>query len=233
MPRVSPRGRSPRGKSSASSAPAWVRQRPSAAPLTPRTGRIPPALGGVSVLLDEDPVPLLYVQESQINAQVPYELAGRSSAQLAVAYGGVGGPRAALAVSPARPALFLIPGSMSAPRPQRERPLERRSAAGAAGGDGDAVRQRTGRDVARPGHRSTGLGNGRAADRRRVGHDRRQRRGSGFRRLGAGVLSGSFRSRFASPTPPQAESGLPSRSLSAARPPPRARSCPSPLRSKA
>ena len=80
----------------------------------PETGRIPSALGGVSVLLDEEPAPLLYVQESQINAQVPYELAGRSSAQLAVAYGGVGGPRAALAVSPARPALFLIPGSMSA-----------------------------------------------------------------------------------------------------------------------
>ena len=67
----------------------------------PETGRIPSALGGVSVLLDEEPAPLLYVQESQINAQVPYELAGRSSAQLAVAYGGVGGPRAG--ALPSRP----------------------------------------------------------------------------------------------------------------------------------
>ena len=78
------------------------------------TGRLPTALEGVSVLLDGEPSPLLYVRETQINAQVPYEIAGRSSVQLAVSYGSIDSPRATLAVSPARPALFLIPGSRSA-----------------------------------------------------------------------------------------------------------------------
>ena len=78
------------------------------------TGRLPTALEGVSVLLDGEPSPLLYVRETQINAQVPYEIAGRSSVQLAVSYGSIDSPRVTLAVSPARPALFLIPGSRSA-----------------------------------------------------------------------------------------------------------------------
>ena len=78
------------------------------------TGRLPTALEGVSVLLDGEPSPLLYVRETQINAQVPYEIAGRSSVQLAVSYGSIDSPRATLAVSPARPALFLITGSRSA-----------------------------------------------------------------------------------------------------------------------
>ena len=78
------------------------------------TGRLPTALEGVSVLLDGEPSPLLYVRETQINAQVPYEIATRSSVQLAVSYGSIDSPRATLAVSPARPALFLIPGSRSA-----------------------------------------------------------------------------------------------------------------------
>ena len=78
------------------------------------TGRLPTALEGVSVLLDGEPSPLLYVRETQINAQVPYEIAGRSSVQLAVSYGGIDNPRVTLAVSPARPALFLIPGSRAA-----------------------------------------------------------------------------------------------------------------------
>ena len=80
----------------------------------PETGRLPVALESVSVLLDGEPSPLLYVGETQINAQVPYEIAGRSSVQLAVSYGSIDSPRATLAVSPARPALFLIPGSRSA-----------------------------------------------------------------------------------------------------------------------
>ena len=80
----------------------------------PETGRLPVALESVSVLLGGEPSPLLYVGETQINAQVPYEMAGRSSVQLAVSYGGIDSPRATLAVSPARPALFLIPGSRSA-----------------------------------------------------------------------------------------------------------------------
>lgn len=80
----------------------------------PETGLLPTALAGASVLLDGEPIPLLHVQESQINAQIPYEAAGRANVRLAVSYGGVTGPGAALAVSPAQPALFLIPGGKSA-----------------------------------------------------------------------------------------------------------------------
>lgn len=76
----------------------------------PETGLLPSALAGASVLLDGEPIPLLYAQESQINAQIPYEIAGRANARLAVSYGGVTGPGAALAVSPVRPALFRISG---------------------------------------------------------------------------------------------------------------------------
>ena len=78
------------------------------------TGRLPVTLESVSVLLGGEPSPLLYVGETQINAQVPYEIAGRSSVQLVVSYGGINSLRATLSVSPARPALFLIPGSKSA-----------------------------------------------------------------------------------------------------------------------
>ncbi len=80
----------------------------------PETGLMSAALAGASVSVEGEPAPLLYARESQINAQIPYEIAGRENVRLAVSYGGVAGPGAALAVSPARPALFLVPGSMSA-----------------------------------------------------------------------------------------------------------------------
>ena len=87
---------------------------PARGAVDPDTGRLPVALENVSVLLDGEPIPLLYVQEEQIYAQVPYEIAGRSDVRLAISYGGIDSPRATLAVSPARPALFLIAGSRSA-----------------------------------------------------------------------------------------------------------------------
>ena len=87
---------------------------PARGAVDPDTGRLPVALENVSVLLDGEPIPLLYVQEEQIYAQVPYEIAGRSNVRLAISYGGIDSPRTTLAVSPARPALFLIAGSRSA-----------------------------------------------------------------------------------------------------------------------
>ena len=80
----------------------------------PKTGRLPLVLGGVSVTLDGEPIPLWHAQQAQITAQAPYEIAGRSSARLSVSYGGIESPGAMLAVSPVRPALFLLPGSASA-----------------------------------------------------------------------------------------------------------------------
>ena len=87
---------------------------PAQGAVSPETGRLPVVLGGVSVMLDGERIPLLYVQQAQINAQVPYEVAGRSSVRLSVSYGGVDSPGVTLAVSPVQPALFLMPGSMFA-----------------------------------------------------------------------------------------------------------------------
>ncbi|MCY4587348.1 MAG: hypothetical protein OXB98_15020 [Bryobacterales bacterium] len=87
---------------------------PARGAVDPETGRLPVALEKVSVLLDGEPVPLLFVQGEQIYAQVPYEIAGRSEVQLAISYGGIVSPRTTLAVSPARPALFLMASSRSA-----------------------------------------------------------------------------------------------------------------------
>ena len=156
----------------------------------PETGRLPTALESVSVLLDGEPSPLLYVRETQINAQVPYEIAGRSSVQLAVSYGSIDSPRATLAVSPARPALFLIPGSRSAIVLNEDGRLNSASQPARLGRVGHAVRHRAGRDVAAQWHRSDGSGNERTSDRRGVGHGGGQCRGGRLCRLGSRVCRG-------------------------------------------
>jgi len=45
-------------------------------------GKLPTNFEGVSVMFDEVAAPLLYVQSQQINVQVPWEIAGRSSVQM-------------------------------------------------------------------------------------------------------------------------------------------------------
>jgi uncharacterized protein (TIGR03437 family) len=48
------------------------------------TGKLPTNFEGVTVMFDEFAAPLLYVQSQQINAQVPWEIAGRSSVQVSL-----------------------------------------------------------------------------------------------------------------------------------------------------
>lgn len=48
------------------------------------TGRYPTSLGGTTVTFNGVPAPLLYVSETQINAVVPFSLAGQSSAEVVV-----------------------------------------------------------------------------------------------------------------------------------------------------
>lgn len=64
----------------------------------------------VEVRFNGRPAPLFYVQESQINAQAPYELAGEPRAVIEVAFNG--NPRGAVTVpvAEAAPGLFAIPG---------------------------------------------------------------------------------------------------------------------------
>lgn len=70
------------------------------------SGMLPVSLGDTQVLFDNTPAPLFYVQSQQINAQVPYELAGRTSAQLQVLYHGAPVASMQISLSAAMPALF-------------------------------------------------------------------------------------------------------------------------------
>jgi uncharacterized protein (TIGR03437 family) len=68
---------------------------------------IPPT----SVLFDSMPAPLLYVAQNQINAIVPYGIAGQTFTQLLVTGGGQVISGFSLPVAPAAPAIFTIDGS--------------------------------------------------------------------------------------------------------------------------
>ena len=74
-------------------------------------------LGGVSVTFNNIPAPLIFVSHSaangdQINAQVPYELAGSSSAQVVVTNGTPSAPAAVSLVS-AAPGIFQLGGGQA------------------------------------------------------------------------------------------------------------------------
>jgi uncharacterized protein (TIGR03437 family) len=60
------------------------------------------------VTLNGTPCPLFYVQAQQINAQVPYEIAGLDSAQLQISYQGTTVAAQQVALAPASPALFTL-----------------------------------------------------------------------------------------------------------------------------
>jgi len=68
----------------------------------------PTSLGGVQVLFDGNPAPLLYAQSGQVNAQAPFELSGQTSTTIVLKYGGntFGPVTAPLQV--AYPALFRL-----------------------------------------------------------------------------------------------------------------------------
>jgi uncharacterized protein (TIGR03437 family) len=70
------------------------------------SGLLPKTLDGVQVLFDGWPAALFYVQENQINAQVPYYVAGQAATQMEVIYKGVSKARLAVAVAEAAPGLF-------------------------------------------------------------------------------------------------------------------------------
>ncbi len=71
-------------------------------------GMLSTTLGTVQVLFNDTPAPLFYVQASQINAQVPYEMAGLASAQLQVIYQGATVALTQVPLQDANPALFTL-----------------------------------------------------------------------------------------------------------------------------
>ncbi len=76
----------------------------------PATGRLPSALGGVTVTFDGQPAPLFYVSGGQINAQAPYELAGKATTVLVVRCGGRDSVPVILPVVASHPGVFTYGG---------------------------------------------------------------------------------------------------------------------------
>jgi uncharacterized protein (TIGR03437 family) len=72
-------------------------------------------LAGVQVLFNGTAAPLLYVSATQINAIVPYEVAGSANANIQVTYQGLAGGTLAAPVQTATPGLFSLDKSGSGP----------------------------------------------------------------------------------------------------------------------
>jgi uncharacterized protein (TIGR03437 family) len=70
------------------------------------TGLLSTSLGGVQVMFNNVAAPLFYVQSQQINAQVPYELAGQSAAQVQILFQNTLRASTQVALVDANPALF-------------------------------------------------------------------------------------------------------------------------------
>jgi len=72
------------------------------------SGSLPTSLAGVQVFFDDTPAPLLYVQSQQINAQAPFELAGKQSTAVHVEYRGVPSRTATIPVQATAPDFFFM-----------------------------------------------------------------------------------------------------------------------------
>jgi uncharacterized protein (TIGR03437 family) len=75
------------------------------------SGRVATNLGGTAVTFDGTPAPLTYVSSGQINAVVPYEVAGQASTQLQVTFQGKPTNTVALPVVASAPGVFAITNS--------------------------------------------------------------------------------------------------------------------------
>jgi uncharacterized protein (TIGR03437 family) len=73
------------------------------------------SLGNIRVLFDGTAAPLLYVQAQQINAVVPYAVAGRVTSSVQVEFQGVRSDPAMLPVFAAAPGLYTFDGSGRGP----------------------------------------------------------------------------------------------------------------------
>jgi uncharacterized protein (TIGR03437 family) len=77
-----------------------------AAALLDASGLLANQLAGAEVRFDGVPAPLFYAQANQVNAQVPYTVAGNAVTQIEVLYEGVSAGTLSVAVTDASPAIF-------------------------------------------------------------------------------------------------------------------------------
>ena len=74
------------------------------------TGMLPTELAGVQVFFDEIAAPLFYVSSTQINAQVPFEVAARPDVTVRVEYEDTGTSQVNIPLLEAGPAIFTLNG---------------------------------------------------------------------------------------------------------------------------
>jgi uncharacterized protein (TIGR03437 family) len=71
-------------------------------------GNLPTSAGHVSVTFDGVPAPIFFAYAGQINVQVPFAVAGKTSTKIVVDYYGSQSAPVAVAVTPAQPAFFTF-----------------------------------------------------------------------------------------------------------------------------
>jgi uncharacterized protein (TIGR03437 family) len=79
------------------------------------TGKVATTIGGVQVLINGYEAPMIYASSTQINAVVPYEIGGSSSAIIQVSYLGQISNAVSLTTTSTAPGLFTSDGSGSGP----------------------------------------------------------------------------------------------------------------------
>jgi uncharacterized protein (TIGR03437 family) len=97
------------------------------------------SLAGVRVLFDGVPAPLLYASAEQVNAVVPYSVAGQSATVLQLEYLGALSSPVTLQVATTTPGVFSIAGSGSGPGAIRNVPDETVNSASNPAARGDWV----------------------------------------------------------------------------------------------
>jgi uncharacterized protein (TIGR03437 family) len=80
----------------------------------PGASGTPTTLGGVQVLFDGNPAPVIYAQSREVNAQVPFEVAGQSKTTVSLVYNGASFGPLTMEISFADPALFRLQPNVSA-----------------------------------------------------------------------------------------------------------------------
>lgn len=72
------------------------------------TGKLRTTLGGTTVTFDGVPAPLFISVGTQLNLQVPFEVAGKTSTKVIVTYNGTTSPAITVPVLPVQPAFFTV-----------------------------------------------------------------------------------------------------------------------------
>ena len=80
-------------------------------PMTITNGYVATSLGGVSVTIDGQNAPLIYVSANQLSAQVPYEAAAGSNKQVSVTNGSNPAASATVTIAATSPGIFTADGS--------------------------------------------------------------------------------------------------------------------------